>query len=68
MNKCLNCGKDVKDNDIFCRNCGVKIQSDKNYVLINILTVFVIIGIILLKAVKFLRTLYFEISTPSKEY
>ena len=46
MKKCLNCDKDVKDDDIYCRNCGCVIQSNKNYIILNIMIFILEIGII----------------------
>ncbi len=48
MKKCLNCHNMVKEEDNFCRHCGIKIQGNNHYILINVLKVFVIIGWILL--------------------
>ena len=46
MKKCLNCKSVVRENDIYCRNCGCSLQSNTSYVLLNVLSVFLIFGII----------------------
>ncbi len=46
MRKCINCKCNVRDNDIYCRNCGCYLQSNKSNVLINVITVFIVLGII----------------------
>ncbi len=48
MKKCLNCQSDVREEDTYCRNCGIKLEDNRHFVLINVLTFFVIIGIVLL--------------------
>lgn len=35
-NKCLNCGYNYRDGDIFCAKCGAKLVLDKNNVVQNI--------------------------------
>ncbi len=50
MRKCLNCKNDVRDDDIYCRNCGFLIQSNRNYIIVNIFIVIMVIGIIFLIA------------------
>lgn len=45
MKKCLNCKWDVRDTDTYCRNCGWYLQSNKNYIITNVITVFIILGI-----------------------
>ncbi len=50
MKKCLNCDWDVRDTDTYCRNCGCPLQSNKNYILINVIITFIILGIILMIA------------------
>lgn len=47
MKKCINCKKDNRDNDTYCRNCGVIIKSNSYYVMINVLTVFAFIFLII---------------------
>lgn len=59
MKKCLNCKNDVRDTDIYCRNCGCKLQSSSQYILTNVLTVFVIIcwiGLIALLIASYMIT------------
>lgn len=46
MKKCINCKCNVKDTDIYCRNCGCLLQSNKNYIMTNVLIIFLIFGII----------------------
>ena len=46
MKKCVNCQSINKDIDTFCRNSGAKLHKSIYYVLINISTILVILGII----------------------
>ena len=46
MKKCLNCKWDVRETDIYCRNCGCPLQTNKSYVLTNVIMVFIVIGMI----------------------
>lgn len=48
MKKCLNCQKEIKDNDKYCRNCGCLIEKNSHYILVNILTILVTVAIIIL--------------------
>ena len=48
MKKCLNCDSNIKDGDIYCRHCGCLIQSNKNYILVNIMIFILAISNILL--------------------
>lgn len=48
MKKCLNCKKINKDGDAYCRNCGTKLHKNYYYILINIATIILIIGLILI--------------------
>lgn len=50
MKKCLNCQSVNKENDIYCRNCGSKLYKSTYYILVNIATIFVIMGLILMTA------------------
>ena len=50
MKKCLNCKRDVRDTDIYCRNCGCSLQSNKNYIITNVIVAFIVIGMILMVA------------------
>ena len=50
MKKCLNCKWDVRDTDTYCRNCGCSLQSNKNYIITNVIVVFIVIGMILMVA------------------
>ena len=45
MKTCLNCNQTVRDTDKFCRNCGCKLTSDKHYVLLNVLLVFLVLAL-----------------------
>lgn len=57
MQKCKNCNSLIRDNDKYCRNCGIKISS-KAYVIIcniySILLAIAIIGFAILVIVSFL--------------
>ena len=46
MKKCLNCDFTVREDDIYCRNCGCVLQTSKGHVFTNIITVLLVIGII----------------------
>lgn len=50
MKICINCKNKVKDKDKYCPKCGCLIQSNINYIFINIMCFILIIGIILLIA------------------
>ena len=50
MKKCLNCKRDVRDTDTYCRNCGCSLQSNKNYIITNVIVAFIVIGMILMVA------------------
>ena len=57
MKKCINCCKNNRDKDIYCRNCGVKLKSNIYYIIINTLTIIsciIFISIILLCIAVFL--------------
>ena len=36
MKKCLNCNSDIRDEDKYCRNCGVKVKKEIYYTIINV--------------------------------
>ena len=46
MKKCINCKWDIRDTDAYCRNCGCPLQSNKNYIITNVIMGFIILGII----------------------
>ena len=46
LKKCLNCKWDVRDTDIYCRNCGCPLQSNGKYIFVNVIIVFVVLGIL----------------------
>lgn len=48
MKKCLNCNFDVRDTDRYCRNCGCYLQSNKSYIIFNVISIILIFIIILL--------------------
>ena len=48
MKKCKNCEYLTRDNDKYCRNCGIIILSDTNILVNSIFTGIIIIGIIFL--------------------
>lgn len=50
MKTCINCKNKVKDDAKYCPKCGCLIQSNVNYIFINIISFILIIGIILLIA------------------
>ncbi len=46
MKKCLNCKSNIKDKDKYCRNCGCRIQSNTEYIFINIMIILISLGIL----------------------
>ena len=44
MNKCYNCKGINRDSDIYCRNCGYKLQKNSHYILVNIGTILAFLG------------------------
>ena len=48
MKTCINCRSKVKEKDKYCRNCGCLIQSNINYIFLNIMCFVLIVGIIFL--------------------
>ena len=46
MKKCKNCNAIIRDDDQYCRNCGILIQSKFYTILFNLFTILMIIGII----------------------
>lgn len=50
MKECINCKAKNRDTDQYCRNCGCYMQTNKHYVLFNIMIVFLIICILTLVA------------------
>ena len=48
MRTCTNCKALIRDNDIYCRNCGFKIQSNIKSIILNIVIVVTILALVLL--------------------
>lgn len=48
MKNCINCGAEIKKMDNYCRRCGNKIRSNGYYIFVNIVSVLLLIGIILM--------------------
>ena len=48
MKKCKNCNSLTRENDKYCRNCGIKILSDMNMLINSIFTGIILIGIVFL--------------------
>ncbi|MBR3162441.1 MAG: hypothetical protein IKF19_06910 [Bacilli bacterium] len=46
MKKCKNCSAIIRDNDRYCRNCGILIPSNFYELVCNIFIIFMILGII----------------------
>jgi len=46
MKKCKNCEGLVRDNDKYCRNCGIVILSDMNILVNSIFIGLIWIGIV----------------------
>ncbi len=46
MKECINCKKNVRDNDIYCRYCGCLQKGNGHYVLLDVMIIFIIICII----------------------
>ena len=54
---CVNCENKIEQNDKYCRKCGIKIEKNAYYVLVNIMifiAIIAIIGIIVLFIASFL--------------
>ena len=50
MKECINCKAKNRDTDIYCRNCGCHLQSNKNYIITNVITVFIVLGMFFMVA------------------
>lgn len=50
MKKCVNCKKNIRDDDVYCRNCGLLLRSNKYYILIDVVTIIISVFIIFLIA------------------
>lgn len=50
MKKCLNCKWNVRDTDNYCRNCGCSLQSNKNYIITNVIITFIVLGMFFMVA------------------
>lgn len=48
MKKCLNCNNIIRENDKYCRTCGIKIQNNSWGLIINIALFIMSIAITLL--------------------
>ena len=48
MKRCKNCNALIRDNDRYCRNCGICIPNNFVILLLNLFTVIMVIGIIFL--------------------
>ena len=46
MKICPNCKGAIREEDIYCRNCGLTIKSNGYYVFLNILIILAIIALI----------------------
>ena len=57
MFKCLNCNKVCKDTDKYCRNCGVTLKRKSYYILTNIFSFILLIGLIIM-IVLFIASYY----------
>lgn len=48
MKKCINCESNIRDNDVYCRNCGCGIKSNAYYVMYKVITIILVIAILLM--------------------
>ncbi len=48
MRECLNCKSIVREEDTYCRNCGCLLESNKKYIVTNVIIVLIIILIIIM--------------------
>ena len=48
MKKCNNCKGAIRDEDIYCRNCGLSIKGSGYYVFLNVLIILASIALILI--------------------
>lgn len=46
MKKCANCNGAIRENDIYCRNCGLSVKSNGYYVLLDILIALASIALV----------------------
>ncbi|MDO4375793.1 MAG: hypothetical protein Q4C33_01290 [bacterium] len=46
MKKCINCKNNIKEKDIYCRNCGCRLYSSFHYIFMDIAITIVVIGLI----------------------
>lgn len=46
MKNCYNCKGINRNTDIYCRNCGYKMQKNRHYVLINIGTIISFVALL----------------------
>ena len=57
MKKCANCNYKCYDNDIYCRNCGIKINNNFYYIFLEVIKY--ILFIILIFAILLIIASYF---------
>lgn len=57
MRKCMNCKLDTRDDDIYCRNCGVRVTNNLYYVFTNIV-IFIIIALIIILIAIFVASYF----------
>ena len=46
MKKCDNCNAIIRDNDKYCRNCGILLPSKLNKLIYNLFLIIIILNII----------------------
>ncbi len=46
MRTCYNCKGINRENDTFCRNCGLLMRSNTYYILINVGTVIILLALV----------------------
>lgn len=46
MQKCKNCNAIIREDDKYCRNCGILIKGKFYAIIYNLFTVLIVIGII----------------------
>ena len=55
--KCVNCGEIMRNEDAYCRNCGVKVENHVYYVILNVFICLIIIAIVII-GILFVASFY----------
>ena len=60
MKKCINCKKQTRENDIYCRNCGSIINKNYYYVIVNVVIILSSLGFGLMIIVSILSFIFLK--------